>query len=735
MNRFAILIALVAGCHARPCTTSSECGNGEVCAAARCAALSCDSTWFAVDPSTGQCAPMPACGNKDEVRGWASCANPCLGLGENACIGDSRCQPSYTTRDANAQPCAPGVEGGGFPVDAGRRGCPTVAKTFAGCEPVAHPDDPCVGLGSSACVADSRCALTPQPTCICLAADMGPCNCPTGPVCRLKSCAELDDKECALHPECASKPSTSPSPPPFGGAPIDLGIPVDGGIGPRGFGNCFDRGNPFGGCGNMDEYACLRHHECNPVGTPCYCPPGASCSCSGGHFLFCEDEDGVRHCAADGDCHADERCSHDPECPAGQVGSFLAAPASCDQVCVPKGCAGEGESACNADEHCEPLYVLECSPYGKGGLGGGGFCGPGAGPFGCTCEPSFVACLPEDGGCDSGKSVLIRDPAILDDPFWAFPRVLSAISGDDASLVADAWLAQIGQTLTVDGKPAAARSAAAQFFATLPRRPDGKIDAARIGFVPTSLSNRIDLADGTSCGEARITYALSTGVTNRRERMTVIVELRQPDDGAGCHDRARNWLELSKLDPVQLDVALQQIYGALLNPAGLKQVRTNEFLVGPPGGPPSTANAWELREWHLGADARLHDVLLPLAVDPMLAQTPAFVQWVQANQSALRAGKAVFPAQYRVPTASEDGSRVTLPSDPTLTSLVNQQSCAGCHTTETNSAFAHVAERFRGGGRAPISQFLVGEVHKRSQHLVGLARNIEKAVLDVRPAH
>ena len=51
----------------------------------------------------------------------------------------------------------------------------------------------------------------------------------------------------------------------------------------------------------------------------------------------------------------------------------------------------------------------------------------------------------------------------------------------------------------------------AQFIAQLPHRPDGLIDATQLGFVPTSLSNRIDLADTASCGEARITYAALVG--------------------------------------------------------------------------------------------------------------------------------------------------------------------------------------------------------------------------------
>ena len=101
--------------------------------------------------------------------------------------------------------------------------------------------------------------------------------------------------------------------------------------------------------------------------------------------------------------------------------------------------------------HCEPIYALNCSPYANGG-GGGGFCGPDGGPAaraplpdeapappidGCACEPTFSSCQPSTTGCDPEKSVIVRDPAILDDPFWALPRVLGLVTGADASAVAD----------------------------------------------------------------------------------------------------------------------------------------------------------------------------------------------------------------------------------------------------------------------------------------------------------
>src|SRR4051794_22697605 len=77
---------LMAGCTNKPCATSTECGSGEVCAGERCQALRCEETFSAVDPADGRCKPIGACAADDAVRGWTSCADPCVGAGEFACI-------------------------------------------------------------------------------------------------------------------------------------------------------------------------------------------------------------------------------------------------------------------------------------------------------------------------------------------------------------------------------------------------------------------------------------------------------------------------------------------------------------------------------------------------------------------------------------------------------------------------------------------------------------------------
>jgi hypothetical protein len=736
MKRLALVVGswlvLLSGCTKTPCVTSSECGSSEQCVAAQCSALSCDSVYFAVDPATGQCTPLAPCGNSDEVRSWVPCDNPCAGKSENQCISDSRCQPAYTSNlpagsDAPAPvPCFGGA-------DAGACGGTPVPKSFAGCSPVAQLKDPCARLDAQSCAADRRCEVQ-NIQCGCLAgADAGVCDCANlpgnEPTCRRKFCGELNEQDCKDRADCTTQSSPQP-------------VFATGATTPKDeFFGCFERFNQ--GCSGLKEADCLRSSQCHAVGSSCFCPANASCACDGGKFLFCELSDGVRHCGGDGDCNQDERCNQDAECPAPGVAGINTSGA-CVGVCVPKGCKGYGETQCNNDHHCEPVYALNCSPYsGGGGPGAGGFCGgvppgPNEGapfPGSCTCEPTFSSCEEVGEGCDPEKSVLIRDPAILDDPFWAFPRVLGLVTGGEPSAVSDHLLAQLGTNGTVGGKVVAPRPQAKAFLDALPRRSDGLIDAARIPLQPTSLSNRLDLSDATSCGEARITYAITVGVMDRRHRMTMIIELNQPYDNAGCRTVARTWVALSKLDGAALQAALQAIYTPLLTPANLKQIRTNEFLVGDQDFSKPAA-VWELRQFQLGADARMHQVLLPLSVDPSAVGTPEFTQWALAHKGDLKKGSVTYPPQSQTPAAGEDGVQLTTNTgDFELDQLVNMQTCAGCHTSATNTAFAHVAERFRGTGRAEISQFLQGELTKRALHLGAVAAGARNAVLDVRPAH
>ncbi len=790
VSLFGLSLALFTfGCAGKPCQTSSQCGASEVCASERCQALSCssDATWFAIDPSTGQCRPLPACGNRDDVRGWKSCTDPCQSEKENSCIADPRCQPVFSSTETGAQlPCAEaGAGANGTPPSGGDfGGCGNGGdRTFVGCRANPLPVDPCQGLSQTDCQNDPRCVAESVSPPVCNCPANSACTCPDtgsgGVECRVKTCSDYTSaSDCTSHPECELLGSAEGDPP---GAPTPQPAPLGTASTPDQPITCVSRSG--GSCDGMNESTCLTHPECHPVGSSCYCPANTSCGCTGGHFSFCEPDDGLARCDGDADCAGNQRCSNDDpsdlECapPVGSGGNIgfasgstgqtssgssssgiepLSDPAgtppsttTCAGVCVPKGCQGYGENRCNADPTCQPIYTLECSPYGNASGGALTGCGgvvpenggaippePGCG----ACQPTFTGCADSAviGPCDSGKSVLLRDPTVVDDPTYSFASVMTRLSGQsDPGAFVTAWLGQIGTDVTVSGRTVPARTAAGVFLAQLPHRADGTFDVAQLGFQPTALANRIDLAGPNDCGEARITYALASGATDRQDRMTVIVELKQPDDGAQCATTARKWLALSSLSGSALADGARAIYLPLLAPAHLGQVRTNEFLVGA-ATDPAQATAWQLREWHLGADGLLHLATLAQAVDPQLAQTDAFATWATANASAILRGGATVPSSFLALSATEDGSRIQLAADPTgqISTALNQQGCAGCHTTETNTAFAQVAERFAGSGRAEISEFLRNELPRRSNHLLvvaagrldAVARNAPKPV-------
>jgi hypothetical protein len=682
------------GCAGKPCETSSQCGSNEVCAQARCQQLSCDKVWYATDPSSGSCRPLPACDNKDEVRTWSACADPCGGLDEKGCVADARCQPAYSTTNGVQPPalCDAATAGQGgigprtsppFP------GCggPTGDRKFEGCHGNPLRVDPCDGKDAVACKADARCTMDQ------INFDLPGCDCPPNADC---ICPGVP----ARPPECRLK-------------------------------TCLDGSEPgqcHFGCESFNEKECLQHSECHPVGEPCYCPPNVDCVCGGGKFLFCEPDDGIHRCDSDSECASDQRCNKDEIC-----STLLSAPTACHGLCVPKGCAGYGEKQCNGDPTCQPVYSLNCTPYGD--AGGFAPCGgafpPDAKPLttpvppGCgQCEPTFNGCVDAVPGSvvDSDKSVLLRQPAVVDQPAFAFANVMQKLAGaGDPARFVTRWLEQLGSDATVDGKLAKARTGARSTIASLARRPDGLIDLAKLDFQVTSLSNRIDLAGPSDCGEARITYALGRGVSERRNRMTVIVELRQPDDASACQATARRWIALSQLDGAPLAQAAAELYAPLIAPQNINQIRTNEFLV--TFTDPGALEPWELREFHLGSDGLLHLALSKQAVDPLLAQSSAFRAWVTQNAAAIVAGSALVPAEYLAVTSSENGARLQSGhSDFKVDGALNKMACAGCHTTETNTAFAHVAERFAGSGRALISEFLRRELPVRGKNLFKVAQ-------------
>jgi hypothetical protein len=711
----------LAGCN-KPCAATADCNGGDVCVATVCRSISCEETIFARDPATGACTPLSGCFLTDAQRGWQTCQeDPCAGLAESACLSDTRCQPTYSLPDdesvvstfggsfsvcggsqsvlpGQAEPgpdntiVAPGVNQGNQPKHGGswNNGCTKAqSRQFAGCRaaPTIAPQTACTSLSTDQCASRSDCHVTG-----------GQCE----PIYNRK-------------PDCAG----------------------------------------------ADSMSCLTNASCQPTGTRCYCPPGATCDCSGGQFFGCETNDRLRRCSSSADCNAGERCDNDEDCIAPRTfstaptGPTLPGDPACLGACVPVGCAGFGEQRCSADPSCDAgHYVTVCRRqyYSEGNgpscsLVDDAAANSGFGACGCGGQFTGCATLAPVGALRTDRSLLVRDPEIVDDPAFSLTSVLTQLAPAGlADAFVDSLLTQLGtdQKLS-NGVTAKGRAGVAQFYATTLKGPAPGL-AQRLGglMATTALINRLDLATTGNCGEARLSFALNNAYTDGNQRLTLIVELKVPDDGKGCQLVAQQWAELSLVDDVGMRRSkLLALYGALLKPQNLGQLRTNEFLNLHADEP------WELREFHLRpADGLLALVPAAQTVDSSQVGTPGLNAWLRANAAGLQAGTAIIPAQFLAGASTEDGGRVHLTApdnDPTAQQInksVNALTCAGCHLTETDSPFVHIGERlasqvsgaYRPSGRAVVDDFLQQELPKRAALLQSvLAGSNGLVALDWRP--
>lgn len=132
-------------------------------------------------------------------------------------------------------------------------------------------------------------------------------------------------------------------------------------------------------------------------------------------------------------------------------------------------------------------------------------------------------------------------------------------------------------------------------------------------YMPIGLFNRFDQApeNGAHCGEYRIVYAKSSGVTSTSDRNLLIFEAvlpnPHPQQGIkGCQQIVDTWYDLSNQNSISARAdALEDFYfdgqgvvGPVVsisnfgnNPTGVGQIRTNQFV--------NTTTGWSLREFKL----------------------------------------------------------------------------------------------------------------------------------------
>ena len=209
----------------------------------------------------------------------------------------------------------------------------------------------------------------------------------------------------------------------------------------------------------------------------------------------------------------------------------------------PKGCAGMGERMCNEHAECDGgSYGTVCRPKPYCQSGGGGVIldlVPDSSSCGCDAGVSSAAASRSRApSCAAAQSADPRS-RIIDDPAFRLASVLGRLAPDKLDDFTRALLRQIGEPRTL-GNGAIALSdgdTPASLPSSSPTWP-ASASGSRACCTP-ALINRVDLAKPGTCGEARLTfYALTRAYTDGNQRMTMIVELRVPDDGNGCRSVA-----------------------------------------------------------------------------------------------------------------------------------------------------------------------------------------------------
>ncbi len=287
--------------------------------------------------------------------------------------------------------------------------------------------------------------------------------------------------------------------------------------------------------------------------------------------------------------------------------------------------------------------------------------------------------------------------------------------------------------------------------------PAGQLDMRWAPFKLIAITNRFDLRTGLSCGEGRLVFCLISSACSAlrnppEQQFTVIFEygVNQPRSCDAQHAWAQQWVNLTNfpLGSAQYNLALQNITDQFTkcgtNPSkphqsSLDQLRTNEIAL----VLPTTINPkrWELREFILdSATGNLKETTVK--------QTPAdkynaqvvntdvqhMVSYSNQNQAGINTGKFTVPLTWqgspflagatRVngnPTGKPTGNQAAvyhwdgtgsgnastfIMSDNTRFNF-SLQTCSGCHSGETQTAFTQINPAFY-GREARLSGFLTG---------------------------
>lgn len=364
---------------------------------------------------------------------------------------------------------------------------------------------------------------------------------------------------------------------------------------------------------------------------------------------------------------------------------------------------------------------------------------------------------------DPASTLLITDLGVVEDPArtydsctgegtpmgaWTFGHLMSEMANHSATGIhpedfVEHWFEQWTQDQFINTWEIEQRATGSQaLLDTWPRLPNGRLDLAQAPFRLLAIVNRSDLREnsgygGTSAGEARFVFGLlnCNGAFDigggQTTESTVILEYGI--DKATCfgvRDWAQQWQALDALSvgSAAFNAALQDITdqftlsnarpSQLPNRSAINQVRSNELNF--------TFPNWELRESKLCSNAQtcsgnLEHTTTAQTPSKLVDNTAALRDFINENNFLILIGAHTVPLSYPdnqpfLGGGVEPGAGFPwLGSAPLVATLINvnarhefsKATCSGCHTSETDTSFVHVASRDP-GEESNLSDFLTG---------------------------
>lgn len=334
----------------------------------------------------------------------------------------------------------------------------------------------------------------------------------------------------------------------------------------------------------------------------------------------------------------------------------------------------------------------------------------------------------------TGKELMIRHLGVVEDPkrtqwtgsmtdaadgAWSFGRLMAQMAGpNDPEVFVRNWLSRWETNRTVNGFTVPARPAIRNIVNAWPKLANGELDLRRSPMRLLAIVNRMDLRNVSAgnAGEGRFVFGVTDAAGNPLS-FTVILEYKLPvASAAEAKAWADQWHALGALaaGSAEYNAALQKVTDRFAargaNPAkpngsSIGQVRTNEIAIGSP---------WELREFRLNTSGQLVQATVAQTPAPSFKSSARTARWINANESAILAGKHIVPAKFEDLPFRGGNSLTDFTSwnpagvrNPEARHLLAVNTCDGCHGSETSTGFLHVGNRSK-GALAPLSGFLTG---------------------------